>query len=760
MEFHAAVSRMEPGKVQVSPYFDMLEGTRALEIGNKSLDTGIIEFLPSEINFDCSQGRTLPEVVAVMSCLLRQFMAWINGLSLLVTVLSNRYMYDLLSNFKRNFKVEEADFVNRRLHGVNYTPEDSEESRYVNIVLRGYVIGLAKTISIFLKVALDVLYEEEDLVTRSMDLSYFCTTPFEGVLLPVKAATNYLESMADVPFKNVALSHLQLVKHLLKISTSLHDSVQLFKRNLVVNLGYLQESIKILQGLKLQEYVDIPELLISRFVQADCNNRHILSDNDTLDAEEAIEKLIGILQAINRILITFSTLRNDSQLLIYLKNEVGMEMAYHESSVVRGFFQIFFIRDNKSIAGLKETVRTLGLRCMESLCLVSNSIMMVDQWNIEGTSDVEGVRDECIAKMSHLLEEFDSAFYQKLCVYGNNRCRQRQLLSRNLVLWDALQCNSENVEVDLFKYGIGDKFSRDGSADQPMLAISSYVYHVKLSMMVEVVLTGFEQDIYSLSEAHMMYWYAGELYAHAHQHISGRLKEINVSKLTYTQNMPKRIKKAKGEKKESLQLKYQHLVAESVPILETNIALIESHLEPISITHYYLCRALSKAIQLFSGISEPPKGNMPLADAEKLFRLRLKPWSSIGSIELPTHARYRESNNIFETLANSKEQERIGALKKIARNVQHELEMVKRSCRSVMENFANNEKLKDRLRFCGDKYMNEWNDSIVKTCDLYLQQIRSISTFTGEDKYRLQRKPGVHVFYPIYHLSKEVEVKA
>ena len=89
---------MPAGRVQVSPYFDMIEGTRALEIGNKSLDTGLIDLKPSDVYFDCAESRSLPEVAAVMDALLRSFMAWLDGLSLLVTVLSCRYVYEILHN--------------------------------------------------------------------------------------------------------------------------------------------------------------------------------------------------------------------------------------------------------------------------------------------------------------------------------------------------------------------------------------------------------------------------------------------------------------------------------------------------------------------------------------------------------------------------------------------------------------------------------------------------------------------------------------
>lgn len=744
---------MTRGKVEASPYFDMLEGTRALEIGNKSLDTGLIELLPDEINFECSQGRPLPEVAAIMNSLLRSFVAWIDGLSLLVTVLSSRYMYDLLSNFKRNYKVEEADFINRRLHPDGLLLPDTEESGYVNIVLRGYVIALAKALSVFLKIALDVLYEEEDITTRSMDLSYFCTTPYEDIYPPLEKAIQYLELRTNAPDQKACLMHLKLVKYMLKISSSMSDTVKLFKKNSPANIAYLKNAVDILSDLKAESFRDIQDLLVSKFVQVDCNNRHIPSPNVYVSQEEAADKLIAIFTAIEKILTTFPKFQNSSQLLSYLKYDIGACMSRSSSAIVRGFFQLYFIRDDKSIAGLEETVSSIGIRCMESICLVANSIMNAENWNLDNVSDPELVKSECLQKISHLLDDFDSAFYQKLNVFGNNRCRQRQLLTRNLVLWDSLQFNSENIEVQLFRYGIGDKLSQQGTVDQPALSISSYIYYVKLAMMIEVVLSGFEHDLYRNSEAHIMYWYAGELHAHIHQHLSGRLKDINVCKLAWIHNIPKRAKKAKGAKRDALRTQHHQLVTEAVPILQKNIELIETHLVPLSMLNYYMCRGVSMAIQLLQSLLEPLTTDSQLESDEKLYRLRMKPFSSIGTPELPSYTRYKEANNIGMTLGDLQGQARTTTLMNIAKNIETELESVIKLSDQVMENFKNNELLMDRLHFGDNEYMKSWYSGVVGTCDSYLQQLRGLNKSDMLKRFKLRSKRGSDFYFPIYYLE-------
>ncbi|WPK25768.1 hypothetical protein PUMCH_003096 [Australozyma saopauloensis] len=732
----------------------MLEGTRALEIGNERLDTGLIKLRPSEILFDSSKGRPMDKVAAVMNELLNSFMAWVNGLALLVTMLSCRYVYDLLENFKRNYKIEEADFINTRMHPKGYTPEDSEESQYVNIVLRGYTIGLIKVLSIFLKIAMDVLYEEEDITTRSMDLNYFCTLSVEQVEGPLDEAISYLEKKPHVPFQREALLHLMLVKNLLKLSISMNERVDLFNARETLDVSHLHESVEILDELRTYQYVSLPESLFSRFVQVDCNNRHIPTSNVTLSSTEAIDILRGIVTSIQEVLLQIPNIQNEAQLILYLQHSIGEEMAHSASAIVRGFFQLFFIRDDKSICGLDETVGSLALRSMSSLCLVANSISDVDSWHIENTSDALTVRNDCFAKVSLLFDDIDSAFYQKLSVYGNNRCRQRQLLNRNLVLWDSLQYNAEVVEMHLSEYGIGDKLIQEGVPDQPCLAISSYIYYEKLCMMTEVVLTGFEQDTYRPSEAHMMYWYASELFAHTHQHLAGRLKEINSSKLKWINNMSKKIKKAKGPKKEALRSTQKRLVEEAVPILEENLAAIEQYLVPVSMTQYYLCRAVSMSVQLLEHFVKLPDTNSSLATPEKLYSLRMKPWSSIGTPELPPYERYKESNNIPETLAKYEGEALSRMLSKIITSVETKLDTVKKSVDTVMDNFEKDEKIKARYHFDDNRYMKKWQKEVVSTCDSYLKELEACRHFTGTEKHRLRSKKGHSRLFPIYYLQE------
>ena len=781
---------MPAGRVQVSPYFDMIEGTRALEIGNKSLDTGLIDLKPSDVYFDCAESRSLPEVAAVMDALLRSFMAWLDGLSLLVTVLSCRYVYEILQNYKRTGCLADTNFYDSRVRGMGefsgglpggssaesegHTSAQSVDSSgatggvegslelhrnnaYVNTVLCAYVIGLLKLVSVFINVAMEVLYEEEDIITSSMDLNFFTETPLEQVHERLEKAIAYLQSTLGAsielaaPAELAALLHLQLIRQLLQLPTTLNERIELFEGKRTVDLACLDETTAILHKLRSQTYVSVPELLFSRFVQVDCNNRHTPSPNTMVSTETALDNLTAVIQSIKTMIGDVSALRNDRQLLLYLQHNMGDEITASASAIVRGIFQVFFIRDDRSIAGLQESVSSLGLRRMESLCVVESSVMDASSWPLESTSEAEQLKNHCLAKISQLLGDFDAAFYQYLSGYCHNRCRQRQLLTRNLLLWESLQYTAESVEIELFAHGIGDTLGSGSYAGHPALPLSSYIYYEKLCMMVSVALMGFEQDVYSDFDAPIMYWYAGTIYAHIHQHLTGRMMEINASKLAWILALPQTIGHAKGTKKTALRAAHLRLVAEVVPKLVTNIAVIEEHLAPMTAANCTFCRGVSKVVLLFRALLQRDTSSTLLASEEQAFRLRMKPWSLIGTPEVPTYSQYTSQDRVTAAVTRFDGKKKSIIVQRIAQDTARELESAKKECEKTVANFNENEGLRP-LHYCAGTYMDSWQRGVVETCDAYIEQLTKIGE-CPEMKVRMRRRSETSPYHPIYYLE-------
>lgn len=748
-KFFDAVLGMDQGKVEASPYFDMIEGARALELGNKRLDTGLIEMALEEVAFSACLPLPLSSVTAIINELTKLVVSWTEGASLLVTVLSLRHVLQLLQNYQQCGSLEESGFVNARLQDLDADP--STESLLVNKVLRAFVVGLAKFVGAVIKVALDSLYEEEDLITRTMDLDFLSRVSPQIVTAEIDEAELWLRSQTSLRETrdfSILSDQLRLVRRLVQLESVTAMSLNLFNEKEPLGLPHVANTLEILDKLKSAEYAEFPPTAFSKFVQLDCNNKHIPSEIVTVSQTIAYDCLRKLFCDINEQIRRFSRLANASQLDLYLKFHASTSFAREASAVARGMFLLFLIHDDKTIAGLNDTVASMGMRLMSGLSLCGNSILEPSQWLVESDT----VRADCLSKMSRLLDDLEAAFFQKFSVAGNNRCRQRQLNNRSIVILDSLQFNAENIEVELFGHGIGDKLSA-AYQNAPALGISSFVYFHKLDVMIDVVLSGFEQNLYSVETASMMYWYASELSSISYEHVVGRMKEINTAKLASIAALAKRVKKTKaGEKKEQLKatLRYMHDVVEAD--LNSNIAFIEAFLGPLMMAMFHLCKGISIALQIMRSVAAGDSTENFMADKKLLYALRMKPWSSVGTPEVPLFERYEDENSIEKTLKLAEASVRKHQIGVYVKACTSHLRSCGQAIGGIIEVLQKNDVLKARILSEEDNDTKAWLLKIKKTCDIYSAQMLKLASSTG-DFVGIERRPGFDPYFPVYCLK-------
>lgn len=768
--FFLAVNSMPKGGVIASPFFDMLEGARAVEMGNVKLDTGLIELKDSELSFDACQGQSLATVVAVMDSLMVLYMSWLQGLSLLVTVLSCRYVLDFLENFKAHPIVSSASFVNRRLHGPEYVCGTDYTHNLVNIVLRGFVVGLCKHIGFCRSVGISVLYDEEDLTTRSMDFDFLSQIAPESAVVEIEKAEAWMRSsgrLGDDESLALCMKFLYLVKQLVLLENILFIQLKLFAAK-DLSIPCLQEALKIISELSNIEHVELPKGSVSRFVQLDCNNKHIPSPNYSITSEEAYANLKGLLESVQVFINQFVAVQNVGQLETLLDYTIAPKMTAEYNVIARGLFQLFFIRDDKSIAGLDESVGTISIRLMERLSLCGNSMMKPEEWTIQGPGNLEAIRASCLSKVSQLLDDVEAAVFQKLSVCGNNRCRQRQLNNRNIVVWDLLQFNAEQIELELFNFGIGDRIAP--GVEQAALGVSSFVYFQKLVLMVDVALSGFEQELYKPYEAAHMFWLAGYFAQLNRNHLQTRVSQINLGKLASISALSKKIKKSKaGPKKDSMRQTFHRMEEMVAPQVQLNLNHIEKFLIPSNQALSVVCTTISHVIELLRSASSLLNTDPDaLVDREKLYNLRMKPWSSVGVPEMPTFAQYCKSNGVYKVEPKSQRaitlaadmKERLNEAQKLLNNL---IQLIEQRDTVV----------KDIIYTGGEEDIVAWFHALQKTCVAYqvelvkftkllkgqeiqpsLEHKSAESDCPNQPKYQLVSRGGYHPYFPIYSLAQ------
>lgn len=755
-EFFLAVKTMQNGTVLPSPYFDMLEGARAVEIGNPMLDTGLIELEDYEITFDSCLGQSLATVAAIMNSLIVLYMSWLHGLSLLVTMLSSRYVVDFLENYKAHPVVGSAGFVNWRLHGPEYVRGHSDDENMVNILLRGFVVGLCKHIGFCRWLAISVLYDEEDLTTRSMDFDFLSQITPEVAVMEIEKAEKWVKStgkLAEDENLEICMKFLHLVKQLVLVENILLILLPLFTAQ-EVSVPCLQEGLKLLPELLSFSYGDLPKGSVSRFVQLDCNNKHIPNPIFSISTEESYANLKQFFLNTQTFINQLASLRNVRQLDTLIKYSIEPKMTGDYNVISRGLLLLFLIRDDKSIAGLTESVGTVSIRLMESFSLCGNSIMKPEEWTLQNTSEVESTKSSCLSKVAQLLDEVEAAMFQKLSTCGNNRCRQRQLNNRNIVVWDLLQFNAEQIELEVFGYGVGDRISP--GVEEPSLGICSFVYFEKIDLMMDVALSGFEQDLYKSYEAAHMFWFAGYLSQLAYTHVLTRVRQINMGKLASMGSLSKKIKKAKaGPKKDTMRASLRHMEENIAPQLHANIRYIDEFLTPSTQVLALICTTISHVIHLLHSTSDQKISDADaLVDPESLYNLRMKPWSSVGVPEMPSYSQYVKLSEKYKVDAT------LPRAVVLAAELKERLSSALQMCNNIIKKLDGeemNEKVKEQVIYDGGEGdIVGYYRSLQKTCVAYQVELSRLTTMlkNGDSGYKLVSREGYHCYFPIYSLGE------
>lgn len=741
--FFEAVENMIPGKVAKSPYFQMVDGARAVEVGNRRLDTSLTQLTREEIDFDCSKPQDIDTVVSVMDELLIRTMCWLEGLSLLVTVLSCRYVATFLANFMGGTKVQNVTFETPRLatrHTAN-PPDGDEKSRdaAVNVVLRAFVAGLCKFLGTVKFVASQVLYDEEDLIMRAMDFDLL------ALVLPTEVTAILDQAIAAAEqtlLFSAALPYLRFVRCLVETDTLVDAEIDLYSEN---DDGTSSEFL-LLAREQLQRISDTaPALKIapgtfSKFVQVDCNNKHIPFDLATMDRAKAMGRFGDLVRETQFFFSAVQSVKSAGQLVAFLQYAVdGSSWTVFS----RGLFQLFLLRDDKSIAGLDESVWLVSLKIMEGMCLAGNGVMSLTGWE---SADL-------LARFNQLTDSMEQCMFYGMCRSAHNPSRQRQLLNKDISILDALQANAESLEIELYENGIGDRLHPQ--IEQPALGLGLFLYFYKLQVMVEFTLSGFALDVYHASEAPATFWFTSYLCKHLEFHVSRRIREINVGKQASVVSMQKKVKKAKARpKKEELKQELRKLEALS-PQLADNILYIDGFVLPQVRGLQLLASAVHSLLLLYSVSGAPEPQLSTLSTPRLTYMLRFKPFASVGTPETPTYEEYIGSVTPVKNLKNVHQSLRKSKVNMIGAQIKTELSQALAHFNSVVAAVRTETgAVKNVVSPATKPAIEAHFSNLAKTCIMYLLELgRLLKRETGEN-CTIKQKPGSHRWFPIYYLEE------
>lgn len=748
-----------------SNIFDLLEGTRAVEVDNAKLDTGMLrhELTPDELSFNPSDGQSIESVLAITDKLFGLLMSWLNNSSLPVTVLSCRYTQALLTSYNNSIikLFETCKLVDQRLPK-NQGEVDIESFEYqlVHRGLRSFIGGLCKFIGFLLNVGTTVLYEEEDLTTRNMDLDFLTQIDINTIMHDINHTIEWLKKQSD-PKSIHLIDRLEVIFRMLQIESILSFSFQIEpKSGPTPVLSFVNQVIDILQN-KIKNFSsfkdNIPAGSFSKFVQLDLNNRSIPAELYELPEGESFKKLVEMFQQLNEIIVNSSQISNHFQFQNFLEYEVSNRMDSKFNVFIRALYQLFLIRDDKSILGSpNENIMSVTQRMLENLNCVDTQIL--DDPASGAWGDLKPTAmNSILQKLEQLLGDLERIIYHNLSNVTNNRCRQRQLMSRGLLIWDTLQVSLETFELDVWEsQKIGDEIENINGVITPSLPISSFVYYHKLTLMIDILFRGFELDLYKDFEIPQIYWYISYLSQLALDHLQGRIKvQLDLKVKQINSGMTKKIKKLKaGEKKEKLKLLQAEKQKTLIPIIQQTsnyndnyrTKLYEGYLKlSDSLKLFFIILHGLEILDLFKG----PKHS--LTSLENIYNLRMKPFSSIGVPNLPEFQHYKYSMNLNGALGKTV------SLKQVYNSCLQELKESKEDFQLIINFLADEENKIYNVKGCNGN--QEWIDGLLKTSEYYINEVGKLNEMIESPELAKGKKlsvdidGGLHIYFPKIQIS-------
>lgn len=756
-EFFKAVENTNESKVAKSTYFNLLEGTRAVEVSNPRLDTGMITLTEEDCTFDTIAPQSVVSVVGVMNNLIRLYVSWLQNSSLPVTIQSCRYAEVILENYDGTYLL--CTFVSRRTRRDDKYDEKTFEFQLVNKVLRSFVIGVLKFVGISLQIASCTLYEEEDIVTRTLDLDYLSSVHLNAVLVDLDLSSSWLANQLspEEGCKSIVLQLLDFLKNLLQLESILHLKIPFLKGKFdTSSFNFIQDLATSVDAIVAQDIVkyEAPSASFSKFVQLDFNNKNIPAELYMVSSDYCWSEIKKMLLEIYKYAIDSTRLKSIDQFNEFLTYEIGTRDDFQHNSIARGLFQLYLIRDDRSILGSDVSLASLTLKIMENVTCKRAEIFDDESWSsIQGTENhIADTKDHIKAKIKGVLQELETGVYHNIITLACNRCRQRQLMSRGIIVWDSLQVTCESLEMELWSnFGVGDKLLTysNPSEDTPALPLASFVFVNKLSLMLEVALRGFELNLYRPFEMSWMYWYSSYLTKFMIDFHTQRINRINELKIEeLTANLQKKIKKLKaGPKKQSLKELFDYHSLTTVPQLqltmERNNSFVIKSFEGI----HELCEGLRLMFVVLHSlelIDIFPR--LELTSLENIYNLQMKPFSSVGTPMLPSFKQYLASVRLdfLEATGQSTRTNKIIYL----------IGVIERKVSKAKDTFAfiMNKMVIHKSNFFLGNGNKEWYHSLIKTCVMYSIELKSLSKMLSSGFHSKRNTvlicEGYNIYFP------------
>ncbi|KAG0189080.1 hypothetical protein DFQ28_003928 [Apophysomyces sp. BC1034] len=581
-----ATQDFEVGQLVHLRSFSLLDAMSAIEIMDPKMDTGMVVETEKKL-FDVEQHLQPAQLLWIMDRLLSCEMAWISGHSLSQTVYTCSYFHHIPA------LVAQRASVSDNLVEIIHT------------VLRAYTLATVKCCQyVWTEMRTGNVFEEEDFTTNLFGLSLN-------------------EHYSDSIVLNDIDSAILLLKSLIRRSTFSVERLQL-RRSYLLALSYLSQPQCTHFGKAQEQLEDIVNLLAT-----DGIIRTTLGTGT--EVEGAFDPNINrkfTSQAPPRPITLHSDEESYSEFLLVIKRLQSICGAINFSSVrsLMNFFEKFASTQPYADAFSRSKLNSVfyhdscifGTRSVPQIVVRSiDELVKPPSWWLNPNSPIPNLSPQHVGlvqqtrqALSEFLERASFPLIDFFKIQCHNRARQRRILHKVLGEWEMLQEEAAGIDEALQEIS--------STASQPYY-LSSWAYHLKLSMMENILELGFELDLYGTHEYVMVYWYL-QYVLDSHRFLLERIiGHLSPSEPQF--NRRKQKSKAK-------------INANPVPSSDIqSLLLINQAKKNLSAGSYKILVAMQKSQQL---------NIRPVLfdDEATRFRHRLKPFTQLASPPFPSYDLY------------------------------------------------------------------------------------------------------------------------
>ncbi|KAI8084806.1 Mak10 subunit, NatC N-terminal acetyltransferase-domain-containing protein [Halteromyces radiatus] len=481
-----ATQEMKEGELIHLQSFTLFDAMSAIEIMDPRMDTGMVimedDGDKKGADYDINQTLKPEELLWIMDQLLACEMAWLSGHSLAQTVYTCIYFHHVPTLLDRPPPT---------------LTESKNLDKVMQAVLKAYILGSVKCCHhIWNEMVSGNIFEEEDFTTNLFGLSLYETIldmdVFNDIQLALRILKVYMDSnnspvlLAIYQRLNARKQFLQSLIYLAQPQCSHINEAQTMLKKLAESLDEetAKDSTSILGSLNLGSEVKgafDPNINRKLTSQAPPRTVSLKSHQQSyLEFSQTIQRLESICAITN-----FSSV---ASLMNYFTNFAGTKP--YPDAFSRSKLNSLFYSDG-CIFG-KYPIGALVTGC------VFDIIQPPPHWFQFNQSGDSELLSKAKTSLHRFLEQSVALpFVDYFKIQCHNRARQRRILCKVLGEWDILQKEARLV----------DKQFQEAEGLQNSTYFSIWVYTIQMAMMEQILLLGFELELYGDSEYITIYWY-------------------------------------------------------------------------------------------------------------------------------------------------------------------------------------------------------------------------------------------------------------